>query len=139
MQFYSPGTIPGSYGANNPWKHAMDDPGASQLINLKNLMLKYHFESLTPDQSLLDEQGERYNHLVALRGNKCVIVYTYNGRAIKLNMSLIPGTQFIFSWYCPRTGQVIKGNSFRKDKTPEFDPPGLQIDGNDWVLILINN
>lgn len=138
MQFYKPGGEPGSYGATNPWFLALDDPGAGQMVWLKNLMLKYHFESLSPDPSILMNQGERYNHLVALRGDKYVLVYTFNGRSIKLNMNLLSGSQFQYKWFCPRNGTVIDQGKFAKYQLLEFDPPGVQANGNDWVLILIN-
>ena len=138
MQFYVSGTKPGSYGARESWIPALNNPGAGQLIYLKNLLLKYHFETLIPDQSVLMEPGERYNHLVALRGKTCWLVYTYNGRSINLNMNLLSGTQYKYKWFCPRTGKVTDAGRFRKDEVQKFDPPGLQKDGNDWVLILEN-
>ena len=138
MQFYTPGNKSGSYGARESWITALNNPGASQLIYLKTLMLKYHFETLFPDQSVLKEPGERYNHLVALRGKTCLLVYTYNGRPINLNVNQLSGTQFSYKWYCPRTGKVIKTGRFKKDEVREFNPPGLKGNGNDWVLILEN-
>jgi len=139
MQMYKPGVKPGAYGASDSWTHALNDSGACQMINLKNLMLKYHFEELIPDQSVLAEPGERYNHLVALRGKTCLLVYTYNGRPINLKMDLLKGSEFNFYWYSPRNGQIVDTGSFSKNKVAEFNPPGILENGNDWVLILEND
>jgi hypothetical protein len=136
MQFYTTGNKPGAYGARDPWTHAIDDPGACQMINLKNLLIKYHFETLIPDQSVLVEPGERYNHLVALKGKTCLLIYTYIGRPIKLNMQVLSGNQFKYKWFCPRTGKFFDAGMFRKDEMRMFDPPGIQENGNDWVLVI---
>ena len=138
MQFYKPGIKRGDYGARESWTDALNNPGASQLTYLKNLLLKYDFQSLSPDQYILEEPGERYNHLVALRGKSCLLVYTYNGRSVNLNMQLLTGNQFRCKWFCPRTGKVTDVGKINKNKSHVFDPPGMQVDGNDWVLILEN-
>jgi TPP-dependent pyruvate/acetoin dehydrogenase alpha subunit len=53
-------------------------------------------------------------------------------------MQLLTGNQFRYEWFCPRTGKVIAAGKISKNKSHEFDPPGMQVDGNDWVLILEN-
>jgi len=136
MQFYTAGNKSGAYGAHEPWINALDNAGACQMINLKNLLLEYHFETLSPNQSVLVDQGERYNHLVALKGKFSLLVYTYNGRQILLNIKTLQGTQFKYKWFCPRTGTFIDSGSFRGEKMRKFAPPGQQKDGDDWVLIL---
>lgn len=139
MQFYKSGNKPGDYGARESWVSALNNPGAKQLIYLKNLMLKYHFEDLVPDQPVFSDEGERYNHLAALRGKNGLLVYTYNGRKIRLKMDHITGSDFNMYWFSPQKGTVIKTGSFKKGEVPEFDPPGIQENGNDWVLILESN
>ncbi len=141
MQFYRPGGKSGSYGARESWIQAMDNPGAGQMIHLKNLMQKYHFEELAPCQELIKNQGERYNHLVVLRGKKCLLVYTYTGRKIDLNLNQTGASNLKFSWFSPQTGKTTGGGIYRKnnlysDETAEFNPPGKEESGNDQVLIL---
>lgn len=138
MQFYTSGPKSGAYGARMPWTEALNSPGAHQLKYLKNLMLDYHFEQLVPDQTILTDSGERYNHLVALKGKNCILVYTYNGRTISLKTDQLVGNKFKFGWYSPRDGKFIAAGTMKKGKIAEFDPPGKQKDGEDWVLILKN-
>lgn len=136
MQFYTSGPNAGAYGARMPWNEALNSPGATQLKLLKSLMLDYHFEKLVPDQSILAEPGERYNHLVALKGTNCLLVYTYNGRTISLKKNPLPGDKFEFVWYSPHDGKSFGAGTFKRNEINEFDPPGSQRDGDDWVLIL---
>jgi hypothetical protein len=99
-------------------------------------MLDFHFEKLIPDQSILNEPGERYNHLVALKGKNCLLVYTYNGRSISMKTDQMAGDKFEFGWYNPRNGKFSNAGIFKKTSMYKFDPPGEQQDGEDWVLIL---
>ena len=139
MQMQKKGAKTGGYGAKEPWEQAIFAPGATQMVYLKNLMQKYHFEALAPDQSILPDPGERYNHLTALKGENCLLVYTWNGRNITIKTDQLKRGQFRYSWYSPRDGKFISGGTIAKKETHEFDPPGTAKDGNDWVLILERN
>ena len=136
MQFYTTSPKAGAYGARMPWTEALNSPGANQLKYLKRLMLEYHFDELVPDQSILSDPGERYNHLVALKGKNCLLVYTYNGRSISVKTDQLTGDKFEFGWYNPRNGKYNNSGTFKKASMYKFDPPGQQQDGEDWVLIL---
>ena len=138
MQFYTSSPKSGAYGARMPWAEALNSPGANQLKYLKSLMLDYHYEQLVPDQSILTDSGERYNHLVVLKGKNCLLVYTYNGQSISLKTDQMVGNKLKFDWYCPRDGKFSTGGTMKKGKIAEFDPPGNLTDGEDWVLILKN-
>ncbi|MEI8115846.1 MAG: glycoside hydrolase family 140 protein, partial [Bacteroidia bacterium] len=136
MQMHKKSEKTGAYGTKQVWDEAINAPGASQMIFLKELMLKYHYVDLVPDQSVLNAPGEKYNHQVALRGNSRLLVYTYNGRTINLNSIPFPGNQLNFKWYNPRNGKYSDGGKIGKKKLLEFDPPGKIENGNDWVLIV---
>lgn len=139
MQFYKPDGEPGAYGARQPWIEAINAPGAQQMIHLKNLMQKYQFAELAPDQSVVAGQGERYDYQAAIRGEKCLMVYSYNGKTISLDQEKLTGTDFRVAWFSPRNGSLIDGQTLKKAGIAEFDPPGDPGNGNDWVLILENN
>lgn len=136
MQMHKNEDTTSAYGAKESWEQALHAPGARQMIYLKKLMVKYHFEELIPDQSLFADHGERYNHLAALKGEKVLLVYTYNGRSIRLNAIPLNGDRFRLSWFCPRDGKLLEGGRIEKNNFEEFDPPGLQNNGNDWVMVL---
>ena len=125
------------YGVKNYWNEAMDDPGAAQMIHLKELMLSLSFFDRIPDQSLIaGEQGERYDYLVATRGEEYALVYTFTGRSMNIVMGKITGSRVSASWFNPRNGEMFTLGKFDNSGIKSFDPPGVEEEGNDWVLVL---
>jgi hypothetical protein len=136
MQFYKPTDKGSAYGAKNYWYEAINDPGARQMIFLKKLILSKPYLERVADQSMIADQGSRYNYMTATRGNDYAFIYTYNARKIKVNMGKISGAKVKASWYSPRDGHYKAIGDFKNSGTAEFDPPGEKKDGNDWVLVL---
>lgn len=135
MQMHRPGDKDGNYGVKDYWFNAINDPGASQMIHLKNLLLSKSYFDRIPDQSLLSgDAGEKYDRLVATRGKNYAWIYAYTGRVIRIQMNKLKGTEIKASWYNPRNGKYTSIGSFTNKGTQVFDPPGSQEEGNDWVL-----
>lgn len=140
MQMYKPQDVNPAYGAKEYWEEAIDDPGASQMHLLKELMLSKPYFERVPDQSLITgENGEKYDYLVATRGKNYAMIYTYNGKNMEINTGKIEGETISAKWYNPRNGEVSKIGTFKNEGVLNFDPPGEKADGNDWVLILDSN
>ena len=135
MQMYTPGDKR-AYGNKKPWVQALNDPGAQQMAHIKNLMLKHSYFDRIPDESLIANQGEKYDYLAATRGENYALIYTYNGRKIAVRMGKITGNEVEASWYNPKNGATTPIGSFTNEGVLEFDPSGDQEDGNDWVLVL---
>lgn len=138
MQFYNPKDNKPAFGAKEYWTKAINDPGAGEMVYLKNLMLSHPYFERVPDTTLVNSntQGEKYNYEIATRGKDYAFIYTYNGRNIAVNMGKIEGKQVKASWYNPRNGQTSVIGQFANEGVHEFNPPGEVKDGNDWVLIL---
>ncbi|HJX71279.1 MAG TPA: glycoside hydrolase family 140 protein, partial [Bacteroidales bacterium] len=136
MQFFKPGDKKGAYGVRKYWYEAIHDPGAGQMIYLKDLMLSRPYFERIPDQSLIADQGTKYDFLPATRGGDYAFIYTYTGRVFRVNMGILSGKKVKASWYSPENGSITKAGTFPNEGTMEFDPPGEQQDGNDWVLVL---
>jgi hypothetical protein len=130
MQMHRPSDKGSAYGAKEFWYNALNDPGASQMSHLKKLMLSRSYFDRIPDQSLIADQGKRYDYLVATRGKDYAFIYTYTGRTFTIKPSTKNRTA---SWYNPRTGETTAIGAVR---SLTFDPPGEPRPGNDWVLIL---
>lgn len=118
------------------WEEAINDPGAGQMIHLKNLILSKPYFERVPDQSLIAENGQRYDRLLATRGKDYALIYTWNGREMKVNMGKIAGAKVQASWYDPRTGQTRVLGKIENKGIKTFNPPGEVRNGNDWVLVL---
>ena len=137
MQMHSSFDKGSAYGSKELWSSAINAPGAAQMQYLKQLMLSRPYFDRVPDQSLIaGDAGQKYNRLFATRGKNYAFVYAYNGRNIKVNMGKIAGAKVKASWFSPRNGKTTDVGTFPNKGTLEFNPPGEQKDGNDWVLIL---
>ena len=137
MQFYKPGDTEKSFGVKKSWTEAMDDPGASQMIHLKNLILSKPFLERVPDQSIIaDGQGEKYDYIVATRGNRYALIYTYTGNSFSVDMGKFTASEYSASWFNPRNGTSTEIGEFLIEGVTPFDPPSEPEEGNDWVLVL---
>jgi hypothetical protein len=136
MQMLRPTDKGSAYGAKAPWFSAINDPGAGQMGWLKKLILSRPYFERVPDQSLVKDQGERYDRLLACRGKSYAFIYTYTGRNMKIDPAPLGGAEVDASWYSPRDGSWKKIGTFPGTKVLEFDPPGEPAPGNDWVLVL---
>jgi hypothetical protein len=88
------------------------------------------------DQSLIVDNGEKYDHFIAARGNNYAFIYTYTGGAMKVRMGKITGEKVKASWFNPRTGEYEFVDSYKNAGVKTFIPKGKKENGNDWVLVL---
>lgn len=137
MQMHSATDSTTAYGSSELWTEGLDAPGAGQMQYLKKLILSRdgYFDRV-PDQSLIAENGEKYNRLLATRTDHYAFIYNYNGREMKINMGKIKGDTVKASWYDPRTGESTVIGEVENKGVQTFKPEGGERDGNDWVLIL---
>jgi hypothetical protein len=127
------------YHNNRNWYDAIYDPGAQQMKYLKELILRFPFFDRIPDQSLIaGENGERYDRLVATRGRDYMLIYTYSGNDIKIDMTKISGAEKKVWWMKPSSGEYTYLGTY-KNGTRTFFPPGRYRQGNDWVLIITDS
>jgi hypothetical protein len=139
MQMHMPGDAPKtvSYGSKAFWYQSINAPGAKQMMYVKKLMLSRPYFERVPDQSLIAAgQGKRYDRLIATRGKNYAFVYSYNGRDMQIDATILDGNKLKAQWYDPRTGKITVIGTFNKSKMLKFNPPGDKKNGNDWVLIL---
>lgn len=135
MQFLKPGVNP-AYGATKLWYEALKDPGFNQMQYLKKLILAFPFFERVADQSCIaDNNGTKYERLIATRGNDYMLVYNYTGRPMKIDLSKIHGKTKKAWWYSPRNAELSYIGEF-SSKVETFQPEGGHSNGNDWVLIL---
>ncbi len=135
MQMHKTGN--GAYGVKEFWYQALNDPGASEMIYLKKLVLSEPYFERVPDETIIaGSDGKRYDHLAAARGKTYLFVYTYNGRRFKINLGKISGMYINSYWYNPRNGSSTFIKKLKNKGIKEFDPPGKKKNGNDWVLVL---
>jgi len=136
IQMYKPDSRRVSYGVRNYWYEAINDPGAGQMQYLKALMLSRPFFERVYDPSLIIDNGEKYDNVIATRGESYAFIYTYTGREFEAALGKISGEKINAYWYNPHNGKSQFLGNFENKGTRSFDPPGGKAEGNDWVLIL---
>jgi len=137
MQMHKPNSDEGAYGVRNYWYEAIDDPGAGQMQYLKALILSRPFFERVFDQSIIaDENGNRYDYVIATHRESYAFIYTYTGRQFDVSLGKITGEKVKAWWYNPRNGRAELLGYFENKGVRCFDPPGLKEEGNDWVLVL---
>ncbi len=137
MQMLAPRYAPGGYGVTRFWYDAMRDPGAGQMQYLKNLLLSRPYFERRPEECIVaGDQGERYDRLLATRGDHYAFIYTYTGRPFVANLREVSGERVHAWWYNPRDGDARSIGELGDTGRTRFVPPGAPTEGNDWVLVL---
>lgn len=131
--------MPGKRPINGPlfhWHQALHRPGAAQMQYLRNLMESRPFLSRVPDLTLIAENWEGAEYVVATRGEGYAFYYSPQGRPIVANLGKISGERLRAWWYNPRTGEAELIGTFDNRGRREFAPPLLGGLGADLVLVL---
>jgi hypothetical protein len=136
MQFYTPGDSGISFFPKIKWEEGLKAPGAGQMKYLKQLILSKSYFDRVPDQSMIIDNGERYDKVLATRGRDFAMFYVYNGRNFKVKIDKQKVFAAKASWFNPGNGEIKPINDYKYSSVVEFDPPGEKQNGNDWVLIL---
>jgi hypothetical protein len=136
MQFYTPGDSGISYFPKIKWQEGLQAPGASQMEHLKKLILSKSYFDRVPAQELVADNGEKYNYVAATMGKDYAMIYVYNGRNFKVDISKLKFSPSKATWFDTRTGEKKSIASGINKISDSYDPPGETKDGNDWVLIL---
>ena len=136
MQFYTPGDSGISFFPKIKWQEGLNAPGAGQMKHLKKLVLARPYFERVPDQSMIIDNGERYERIIATRGKTYAMFYVYNGREFAIETKKLLFSPTKASWFDPRKGETKLISGYRNRGVNRFDPPGEKENGNDRVLIL---
>lgn len=139
MQFNTKDRKTANYGVVSVWQVGLKAPGASQMQHIKTLILKLGNESRRPAQEIVvDKDLDKYNNIIATKGKGFAAVYTYTGRNFTIDFSKLGFVPKKTSWFNPAKGESESFELKKSSGKVEFDPPGEQANGNDWVLVLEN-
>ena len=138
MQFMRPGIL-GSFGAEKSWVDAMKDPGYQQMKYLKNLMLAFPFTERRADQSVIaSPNGERYDRIIATRGNDYILAYNDTGKPFTLDLTKISG-ETKRAWVMnPKDGSLEYLGEMQNGKH-EFKLDVPYANGSDRVIIVVDS
>jgi hypothetical protein len=127
-----------------PWSEAINQPGAEQMHFARLLLESRPFLTRIPDDSVIvtdrvptSVPGAGRYRFVATRdeAGTYAMVYAPVGRAFKVHMGKIHGSQVKAWWFDPRNGKAEEIGTYSNSGEREFTPPdkGEMID---WVLVL---
>ena len=89
------------------------------------------------DQSIIQDNGEKYDRLIATRGSDYLLVYNYNGNIMKVDLSKISGQKKNVWWMTAATGKLnYLGEYDSKVLTFRYHPQSARVE--DGVLIAID-
>ena len=101
-------------------------------------MLSLPFLERVPDQSIIaSANGERYDRVIATRGDDYLLVYNYSGRPMEIDLRKISGSEKRVWWYSPKSGELEYLGEF-DSKVTTFQHDSGYMSGNDQVLIAIH-
>ena len=136
MQFIRPG-LPGAYfadGIEKPWYVAINDPGRLQMKYLKRLMLSFPYFDRVADQEIVMDNGEKYDRIIATRGNDYLLAYNHTGCPMTLDLSRISGREKDIWTMDPTDGRLIY-----LGKTDERHYKLIPTPGKDLVVIAVDS
>jgi hypothetical protein len=117
----------------------MKDPGYHQMRYLKWLMLALPFTDRVADQSIVaGTNGERYDRVIATRGNDYLLAYNYSGKPMQIDLTKISGTKKNVWMMNPADGTLAYLGEY-ESKVTEFTLDGAYLRGSDRVLIAIDS
>ncbi len=139
---------PSRWGANPPWKEALQLPGGTEIRYLRTLLESRPMLVRVPDQWLIaDDQLSTTSRIQACRAEDGSYAFIYTAAGTKLRIQMIDhgdafpffnklsGTMIRAYWYDPRHGTSLSIGEFEKTAFRDFTPPSSG-PGNDWVLVL---
>jgi len=70
------------------------------------------------------------------RDGSYLMAYIPYGSPAEIDLTRLSGNAFRGWWFDPRTGAATEIGTFARETTRQFDPPGAEGRGNDWVLVI---
>ncbi len=147
-----------TYGAGGIWDglsaekkcsksalEALEYPGANDIGHLSMLLhsLGGDYLKLKPNQSIiLEGNSNNYDfHIQAsvTSDKRNAFIYSASDFPYTIDLTDFPGNAILAKWFNPRNGKYQHSSDLHitLDNTPyEFDPPGEDGAGHDWLLVL---
>ena len=136
MQMLKPGypTSYGDAGDVKTWYQALNDPGFQQMKFVRQLILSFPYFERVGDQSIIVDNGTKYDRLIATRGTDYLLVYNYTSRDMKLDFTKISGEKKNVWWMSAGTG-ILRYLGEYDSKVLTFRPHKTGFGIEDGVLI----
>ena len=119
------------------WRKSMESPGGKQMQFLKKIIEIYGINNLVPDNSVIVNNWSLcsdYQCALISKDYKSVLVYSPEGKYVRVSMKKLSSKNNFYRWYNPRNGVFLdKKKVDDQSLVVEFCPPSQ---GTDWVLAI---
>jgi len=126
---------PDTWGANNPWTEALDDPGAKQTAALSTLLQSVPWHRFQPKQSLIASEnptGPAHIRASAMDDGSTAWIYFPEKQAATINLAQLEG-DFDVRWFDPATGEIQEAGTVEAGSSKQFTSPFAE----DALLMLV--
>ena len=89
-------------------------------------------------QVIAGQNGERYDRVIATRGEDYLLVYNYSGKPMSIDLAKISGAKKNVWWMNPANGELTYLGEF-DSKVTEFSYDAAYLRGSDRVLIAVDS
>ncbi len=128
-----------------PWREAINQPGASQVIHLRRLIESRPYFSRIPAPDFIipaevasaEPGAGRYRFVATMDSDgSWAMVYAPIGRTFSVRGDMLRCERITAWWYDPRTGKAEKIGAIDNDGSPLTFTPPVSGEAQDWVLVL---
>jgi len=136
--FWEPGDANRLNWYEIPWRHALNYPGAGQMVHVKRLLESRPPLARVPDQSLLRSDpgfGDEHFQVARDAHGRYMFVYSSSGRPFDVDLEALSASRLRAHWYDPREGSATFAGERLGEGVGRFEPPSSGA-GEDWVLVI---
>ncbi len=116
---------PDTWGANNSWTEALDDPGVMQTAILADLLQGVRWHRFEPKQDLISSEnpsGPAHMRAAALEGGSEAWVYFPEQQEATINLAELEGVTGVH-WFNPASGEIQEVGNFETGGSEQFMSP----------------
>ncbi|RRN76831.1 DUF4038 domain-containing protein, partial [Pseudoxanthomonas sp. SGD-10] len=120
------------------WKEALKQPGAKDMIHVRNFFETVPFHKLRPDQSIIKSKYAKdstYICAATTADQSIAVVYLAKGQKVSLSLERFKNKRVSATWYNPRNGKFSKPILTKSVERFTFTPPTSK-KKDDWLIVL---
>lgn len=136
IQFYTGTEKNPAYGVRETWKEALGAEGGLQMSILKDLFYEYKLYESTPHPEYVLNQHERYHRTSVAASDNMMILYTYEGDKLDIDLSRYKGQAFDVYFMNPTGKNKAYMGSYSNLNNITLRPTKRHELSNDWIIIL---
>lgn len=136
IQFYNGTELNPAYGVRETWKEALGAEGGLQMRILKELFYEYELYKATPHPEYILNQHERYHRTSVMASMNMMILYTYSGDKLDIDLKDYKNKSFDVYFMNPTGDSKAYMGTYSNLESITLRPTRRNELSNDWIIIL---